>query len=49
MILTRLDSPFITRLYSSFQDNDSIYMVMDYLPGGNLRYHINRKRSFTEK
>lgn len=33
----------------SFQDDDNLYMVMDYLRGADLRYHICYKLKFTEE
>lgn len=33
----------------SFQDNQNLYLVMDYLRGGDLRYHICYKNGFTER
>jgi serum/glucocorticoid-regulated kinase 2 len=32
----------------SFQDKDNLYLVMDLMEGGDLRYHISRKRRFSE-
>ena len=32
----------------SFQDKLKLYLVMDLLGGGDLRYHISRRRKFTE-
>ena len=32
----------------SFQDFENLYLVMDLLKGGDLRYHINKKKKFTE-
>lgn len=32
----------------AFQDRENLYLVMDLMPGGDLRYHISRKRKFTE-
>ena len=31
-----------------FQDKETLYLVMDLMPGGDLRYHISRRRRFTE-
>ena len=39
----------LCNMYYAFQDADTLYIVMDYLSGGDLRYHICRKDSFTEK
>ena len=33
----------------SFQDRDNLYLVMDLLTGGDLRYHICHKRKFSEE
>ena len=35
-------------MHCSFQDRDNLYLVMDYLSGGDLRYHIGRERYFSE-
>ena len=32
----------------AFQDRDAIFLVMDLLSGGDLRYHLSRKKTFTE-
>ena len=33
----------------AFQDRDNLYLVMDLLTGGDLRYHITRKKKFSEE
>ena len=33
----------------AFQDYDNLYLVMDLLTGGDLRYHISRHRRFSEE
>ncbi|KAH6601160.1 hypothetical protein BASA50_001839 [Batrachochytrium salamandrivorans] len=35
MILTQLDSPYVVKLYYSFQSREHIYLVMEYLNGGD--------------
>ena len=35
-------------MYYSFQDYEYLYLVMDLLNGGDLRYHISRYKKFTE-
>jgi len=32
----------------AFQDCDHLYLVMDLLTGGDLRYHVSRHRKFSE-
>ena len=48
-LLSKLHHSFIVNMIYSFQDNDFLYLVMDLLPGGNLRYHLCVKRRFNEK
>lgn len=47
-ILTQLNSPFLVNMYYAFQDRENLYLVMDLLNGGDLRYHICRYRKFDE-
>lgn len=39
---------FLVNMVYSFQDRDNLYLVMDLLTGGDLRYHIGRLRIFDE-
>lgn len=36
-------------MQSAFQDREYLYLVMDLLTGGDLRYHIGRHRKFNEE
>jgi len=40
--------PFITTLVASFQSLDSLYMVLDYCPGGEVFSYLRRARRFNE-
>ncbi|KAI5464551.1 kinase-like domain-containing protein [Mariannaea sp. PMI_226] len=40
--------PFITRLLGSFSDHDSLYMLLDYVPGGELFTYLRKLRRFEE-
>ena len=48
-LLSKINHPFIINMHFSFQDNDNLYLVMDLLTGGDLRYHICKNRKFTEE
>ena len=48
-ILTQLHNPFLVNMYYAFQDRENLYLVMDLLNGGDLRYHICRYRRFDEE
>ena len=47
-ILSIIHHPFIVNMVFSFQDHDYLYLIMDLLPGGNLRYHLSQKKYFNE-
>ena len=47
-LLSKMKHPFIINMHFSFQDKDYLYLVMDLLTGGDLRYHICKRRRFTE-
>ena len=40
--------PFITTLVASFQDQDALYMLLDYCPGGEVFSYLRRARRFNE-
>ena len=46
-MLSHLYTNHIANLYCTFQDEENVYMVLDYIPGCNLLDHINEK--FTEE
>ena len=48
-LLSKLKHPFIVNMHFAFQDFSKLYLVMDLLPGGDLRYHIAKKKTFTEQ
>ena len=39
----------LCNMYYAFQDDDTLYIIMDYLSGGDLRYMICRRNFFTEE
>ena len=36
-------------MHYAFQDKENLYLVMDMLSGGDLRYHISRYHKFSEE
>ena len=44
-ILSRINHPFIVNMHFSFQDSDNLYLIMDYLSGGDLRYHLSHRKA----
>ena len=45
-LLSRLKHPFIVNMSYAFQDRENLYLVMDLLVGGDLRYHMGCRRRF---
>ncbi|XP_072029651.1 serine/threonine-protein kinase 32A-like [Amphiura filiformis] len=45
-ILQSLDHPFLVNLWFTFQDEEDMFMVVDLLLGGDLRYHIQQGVKF---
>ncbi|RMD44009.1 hypothetical protein DV735_g1130, partial [Chaetothyriales sp. CBS 134920] len=46
-MMEHLNHPFLCNLRYSFQDIEYLYLVIDLMTGGDLRFHIQRK-AFTE-
>jgi len=46
-ILARISYPFIVDLYATFQDHLNVYMLLSYVPGGELFSHLRRAGRFT--
>ena len=47
-IMQEVESPFIVRLYYAFQTDAKLYLVMDFMNGGELFYHLRKSGKFTE-
>lgn len=52
-LLSQMQHPFIVNMHYAFQDTSTLYLVMDLLTGGDMRYHISKmnhkKQTFTEE
>ena len=48
-LLSKLYHPFIVNMHYAFQDDKYLYLVMDLLSGGDLRYHISIHKKFSEE
>ncbi|SPR01159.1 Protein kinase domain-containing protein [Plasmodiophora brassicae] len=47
-VLRAVNSPFVPKLYWAFQDQASLYLVMEFLPGGDLGFYISRQNGLPE-
>nr|QIA61837.1 RAC serine/threonine-protein kinase [Halichondria panicea] len=48
-VLQMANHPFLTSLKFSFQTNDRLCFVMEYVNGGELFFHLSRERVFSEE
>ena len=44
--LEMLNYPFLINMHYAFESEDSLYIVMDFLSGGDLRYHLCKRLRF---
>jgi len=48
-ILHRINHPFIVTLYAHFKDKDNLYMLMEYVIGGELFSQLRRVNRFSDE
>ena len=48
-VMQSIRHPFIVRLHGAFQTEDKLYMVMDYVSGGELFFHLKKEGRFSEE
>lgn len=48
VLLKNLHHPFLVGLRYSFQSRDKLYFVLDYVNGGELFFHLQKEKSFSE-
>uniref|UniRef100_A0A175YKR7 non-specific serine/threonine protein kinase n=1 Tax=Daucus carota subsp. sativus TaxID=79200 RepID=A0A175YKR7_DAUCS len=47
-LLAEVNSQFIVKLYYSFQDADYLYLILEYLPGGDMMNLLIKEETLTE-
>jgi serum/glucocorticoid-regulated kinase 3 len=48
VLLKNIHHPFLVGLHYSFQTSARLYLVLDYINGGELFFHLQRERVFSE-
>ncbi|KAI9142864.1 kinase-like domain-containing protein [Paraphysoderma sedebokerense] len=46
-ILEQIEHPFLVNLFCTFQDSGNLYMVMEYISGGELFSYLRRSQRFS--
>lgn len=47
-ILNLKKTRFLVNMICAFQDRDNLYLVLEFMKGGDLRYHLMKRKCFTE-
>ena len=47
-VLAKCAHPFLTRMYYSFQTDELLCFVLEYVNGGELFFHLSKDRRFSE-
>ena len=48
-ILAKITHPFIVGLYYAFQDETNLYLVTEFMQGGELFYHLHHNKIFSNE
>ncbi len=48
-LLSKIRHPFIVNMHFAFQDQLNLYIVLDYLEGGDLRFQLTKHKRFNEE
>ena len=48
-IMESVDHPFIIKLKYAFHNKSKLYMLTDFIPGGELYYHLTKVGRFNEQ
>jgi serine/threonine protein kinase len=48
-LLQCLYHPFLINIVYAFQNRENLYLVMDLVSGGDLRYHLIKQTKFNEE
>ena len=46
-ILSKFNHPFIMKLEYAFHDEFDLYLIMEFINGGELFYHLHQQRTNT--
>ena len=48
-VLLSMDHPYLLKLRYAFQTPDCLYLIVDYVNGGDMFYHIKKQGHLNEK
>eukprot|EP00118_Oscarella_pearsei_P002100 m.9490 g.9490 ORF g.9490 m.9490 type:complete len:455 (+) comp21386_c0_seq1:59-1423(+) len=47
-VMVEADNPWVVKMYYSFQDTQNLYLIMEFLPGGDMMTLLIKKDTLTE-
>ena len=47
--LSQLFHPQLVNMNYAFEDRENLYLVIDLMQGGDLRYHLAKRKKFNEE
>ena len=48
-LMVKINNPFIVNIKFAFQDESKLYIVSDFMQGGDMFYHLHSQKKFEEK
>jgi len=48
-ILEKIKHPFLVRLYFAFQNKEKLFLLTEFIPGGEIFYHLRKVGCFSEE
>ena len=48
-LLTRINCPFIVNIKFAFQDKDNLYIITEFMQGGELFFHLHKEKRFKDE
>lgn len=49
LILEKMNHPFIVQLHYAFQTSEKLFLVMDFMQGGEMFFHLKKASKFNEE
>ena len=47
-VLAEADNPWVVKMFYSFQDSTNLYLIMEYLPGGDMMTLLMKRDTLSE-
>ena len=47
-LMVKINNPFVVNIKFAFQDNSKLYIVSDFMQGGDMFYHLHTDKKFDE-